>query len=106
MWLLEEELENLKLDIYLHGICHQWVKENYKENDEIIILTEIDYETGRIFLIHCCLFRNEEYLDVRGNTNDLEEVLEGFDYYNYEENKINNLEEFMKIINDLGIDFE
>ena len=37
MWLKEEDLEKLKLDIYLHGLCYEWVKDNYKENDKAII---------------------------------------------------------------------
>ena len=99
MWLKEEDLEKLKLDIYLHGLCHEWVKDNYKENDKAIIISEFNEDFGVTTLIHCCILRDNKFIDVRGETDDINEILEPFDYFDYEMFSYNDLETFLEMIN-------
>jgi hypothetical protein len=107
IWVDEEILELISEDAiqYLHGSCHEWVKNNYKENDQIIMITELNEETGITKLIHCCLKRNEQYKDIRGLTPEFDDILEGFDYFDYDLIEFNNLNAFKNAINNLGIKF-
>jgi hypothetical protein len=53
--------------------------------------------------MHCCLYRDGKYVDVRGETDDLDDVLDSFDYgeFNYEE--YNDLKAFNRRMRKLGV---
>ena len=53
-------------------------------------------------MIHCYIIRDEKFLDVRGETNDIEEMEDGFDY-GYESDKYycETLEEYKKVIREI-----
>jgi hypothetical protein len=107
-WIEEEiiELIDNTQTRYLHGNCQDWVKTHFKEGDKALVSLELNEETGTNYLIHCCIIRDGSYIDVRGITDDFDYVLEGFDYYNHEKFEFDNLEDFIKFINNLGVDFE
>ena len=67
-------------EIYLHGLCHEWVLENALHYDKFVILTEHRDETENIGLLHCYIIRNDKYVDVRGETENINDILDGFDY--------------------------
>jgi hypothetical protein len=76
----EEKQDNEKIN-YLHGYCDEWVLENYQEGDIPVIWNEFNEEIGKVTLIHCYIIRNGKYLDIRGKTDNIEDVKEGFDYW-------------------------
>ena len=98
----EELHENDEKD-YLHGYCDDWVNENYQKGDICIAITEYDYEVECICLMHSCLFRNGMYLDVRGETDDFEDVLDGFDYGEHFVEEYPSLKDFNKRMKKLGV---
>ncbi len=75
----EELHEHDKID-YLHGHCDEWVLEHFQDGDIAVIWNEFREEIGKVALIHCYIVRNGKYLDVRGETESIEDVEEGFDY--------------------------
>lgn len=88
-----------ELDNYLHGKCDEWVLENYKEGDIPVIWNEFDEEIGKVSLIHCYLIRNGLYIDVRGETDDIEKIKDGFDYgYENDTYECKDLEEYKAMI--------
>ena len=79
-----EEWENMqgndKIN-YLHGHCDKWVLENYQDGDIPVIWNEFNEEIKKVCLIHCYIIRNGKYIDVRGETEHIEDIKEGFDYW-------------------------
>ena len=75
----EDLLTDEEMD-YLHGKCHKWVLENYKPGDKIYLITCYDLEIQERALVHCGLYIDGKYVDVRGDEDDIDEVLDGFDY--------------------------
>lgn len=104
MWCDGLELEEWeeKYDdesIYLHGKCDEWVLENYQEGDIPVIWNEYDEDMGKVVLIHCYIIRNGKYVDIRGETDDIEDMEEGFDYgYDTGKYLCENLEEYKRMI--------
>lgn len=94
----ERRHENDAID-YLHGHCDEWVLENYQEGDIPVIWNHFNEEIGRVSLIHCYIIRDGKYVDVRGETTNIEDVEEGFDYY-YDNDtyECNSLEEYKMMI--------
>lgn len=105
MWLSEEELENLgsNLITYLHGKCDEWVLGNYKDSDKILVILEFDYNINRDCLLHCCLIRDGNFIDVRGETSNLDDVLDGFDYDEYSVLCCENKDSFKTILKRIGV---
>lgn len=66
---------------YLHGHCDEWVLENYQDGDIPVIWNEFNENIGKVALIHCYIIRGDKFLDVRGETEWLEDIEEGFDYW-------------------------
>ena len=64
---------------YLHGYCHIWVINNFKKGDLILVFQEEDYEIDEVCMAHALLYRNGKYVDVRGEMDDVDEVLEEFE---------------------------
>lgn len=91
-------------DDYLHGFCYQWVFENYEDGDEIFVMTDYDPDIKDYALLHCGLMRDGKFVDVRGEMETKEEVLEPFDYSNELDIEILNLEEFKYFCRDFGLD--
>ena len=94
----EEKHDNDPVD-YLHGACDEWVLANYKEGDIPVIWSDYDEEMGKVVLIHCFLIRDGKYLDVRGETESIEDIEDGFDYWS-EDDKYYcaDLNEFKRMI--------
>lgn len=98
-WKMGKEL-NEEEEAFLHGSCIQWVETHFKEGDKIVMITtdtyeeelDIDVET----LIHVCLFKNNKYHDIRGETEEFGKVMDDF----YTENEVKEyLKENLKQMN-------
>ena len=92
--------EDFEDEDYLHGQCHQWVLDNYKPGDQIFVMTDYDYDINGYALVHCGLFRNGKYIDVSGEKNTEEEVLDDFDYGPELETEIMDLDQFKEFCKD------
>lgn len=71
---------NEKIMRNLHGKCDEWALKNYKHGDTFIIWNHYNEELEKVSLVHCFLKRNDMYVDVRGETTNIELVKEGFEY--------------------------
>ena len=100
--IIKETVEET-LDEYLHGSCQEWVMNNYKSGDIIVVIQEYDYEIDCICMAHCLLYRNGYYYDVRGKLNDMEEVLEEFDCDDSDIIEFNNINDFIIYLKEMGI---
>lgn len=89
--------------IYLHGCCDDWLNEHYQPGDKCIALTEYSYEIKRLCLMHCCLYRDGKYVDVRGETDDLDDVIDGFDYGEFNYEVYDDLKAFNRRMRKLGV---
>ena len=98
--LTNEELKQL------HGLCHQWCIDNFKVGDEIVALTEYDDDIEDDALLHCYLFRNNEFGDVRGFTDNFEEMMEDFDYYDFTEWSFKNVTDFKNFLDEMKISYK
>lgn len=112
-WLNSDDLEEIscsdnekyeEIQHYLHGYCHEWVLDNFEDGDIAIAIIQTNIDNGNSFLLHTFIKRNDEYLDVRGTTNDICDMLEEFDEgeddkyleYNSKDDYINFINEFLK----------
>ena len=93
---LDEEEEDL-----LHGKCNIFVNKIFKPGDTIIALVEMDYDLERPALLHSFILRNNKYIDVRGSTNNIDDILDSFDYGDFQEFQFSSLSEFNKFLQDL-----
>lgn len=75
----EDDLTEKQL-AYLHGECHIWALEHFKEGCKILAYTDFDTDINCSCLVHTCLQCDEVYLDIRGNTTSETKILEPFDY--------------------------
>lgn len=98
--LTNEELKQL------HGLCHQWCIDNFKPGDEIVALTEYDDEIEDDALLHCYLFRNNKFGDVRGFTDYFEEMMEDFDYYDFTEWSFKNVTDFKNFLDEIKVAYK
>lgn len=88
---------------YLHGNCDDWVNEHYQNGDKCVAILEEREAVNTLCLMHSCLFRNGNYVDVRGETENFYNVIEAFDYGEFEIIKYDTLEEFNDLMKKLGI---
>lgn len=102
---LEEWEDNVSEDtlLFLHGKCHLWVIKNCRPGDNCIAITEYREEIESIGLLHACLFRNGKYLDVRGDTENFTEVIDAFDWGEYDIEMYETLEDFIDRMVELGL---
>ena len=100
----EENDSNYEIISYLHGRCDKWVNMNYQKGDRCIAITEFRDEVGSLCLMHSCLLRNGKYVDVRGETESLNNIIEGFDWGEYAVEMYNSIEEFNLRMKQLGLD--
>ena len=93
--------------MYLHGFCNKWVANNYQDGDEILVIIALDECYEFHHLIHCCLIRDGMFVDVRGATDNFDNVLEDFedDYFeDYMSDYVcNTLDEFLYEMNKVDI---
>lgn len=66
---------------YLHGKCDEWVLEHYQPGDIPVIWNHFDENIGKVCLVHCFIKKGNKFVDVRGETDDLKDVEEGFEYW-------------------------
>ena len=88
---------------YLHGYCDDWVNENYKKGDKCVAITEWRDEEDCLCLMHSCLLRNGMYVDVRGETNDFDQIIEAFDWGEFDEEIYDDLDSFNERMVELGV---
>lgn len=79
----EEKYDSTEKMRFLHGRCDQWLNSYFQEGDKCIAITEYRNELDGLGLLHCCLLRNGKYKDVRGETENFQDVLDTFDYGEY-----------------------
>ena len=61
---------------YLHGACDDYIKQIFQEGDEILAVTEVDFEINKECLCHAFIHRNGLYIDVRGTSmSSIDEVM-------------------------------
>ena len=96
----EEELTEEEAN-YLHGCCDDWVRQNFKKGDTIILIEEYDYDIEAYCIGHALLKRNGIFLDVRGYMDSMEEVLEPFDFNDDYILEFKTLSEFDKYVKSL-----
>lgn len=89
--------------IYLHGCCDDWVNEHYQPGDKCIALTEYSSDIKRTCLMHSLLLRDGKYIDVRGETDDFDDVLDGFDYGEFNYEVYDDLKAFNRRMRKLGV---
>jgi hypothetical protein len=90
---------------FLHGNCHQWVIDNFRHGDIIVVIQEYDWEIDETCLAHACLKRNGRYLDVRGFMDTMDEVLEEFDCDDSDVLYYDKLEDFILYLKDKDIPY-
>lgn len=84
---------------YLHGHCDEWVLENYRDGDIPVIWNEFNGGLEKVCLVHCYIIRDGKYIDVRGETENIEDMEEGFDYWSDNDTyHCKDLEEYKRMI--------
>lgn len=53
--------------------------------------------------MHCCLKRNNQFIDVRGETSDFNNIIDEFDYGEFIVKEFATLTEFEQLLNKLEI---
>ena len=76
-WESSVSYENFCL---FHSFPDDWIAKNFKDGDKVMLIFTGDDDTGEDAFLHCCLMRDGKYMDVRGETDDLEEVLDGLEH--------------------------
>jgi hypothetical protein len=99
----EQKYDDTKELSYLHGRCDEWLVKNYRKHDKCVTITEYRDKLDRLCLMHCCLLRDDEYIDVRGNTKNFQEIIDAFDYGEYNVEIYNTLNDFKEKMKQLGI---
>ena len=89
-------------DSFMHGQCHQWAWNNWKKGDKFFVLTEYDDDIESQALLHCGLYRDGMYIDAATQSDNIEDILENFDYGDYEE-MILDKDEFKDFCIDFGL---
>lgn len=90
---------------YLHGDCQQWVIDNFRKGDIIVVIQEFDWEIEETCMAHSLLKRDGRYLDVRGYMDTMDEVLEEFDCDDSDVLEFDNILKFEEYLDDMGIPY-
>lgn len=98
----EEKYDASEKMTFLHGKCNEWVNANFQEGDQCIAITEYREEIHGTGLMHCCLLRNGKYKDIRGETWNFQNVIDAFDYGEYNIEIYDCLEDFNNRLASLG----
>ena len=91
---------------YLNGYCHFWALDHFQPGDHIVCL--IDSEGGELdlmdaILVHCFLKRDNFYVDVRGSTEQIKDILEGFEYGDTDQYSFSDIDEFKSLMHEMRI---
>ena len=86
----------------LHGMCHQWAWDNWQDGDKFFVLTEYDDEIEGNALLHCGLFRDGTFIDAEVQSDNIDDILENFDYGD-PELEVLSKEEFKDFCIDFGL---
>jgi hypothetical protein len=97
----DEKYDSTDEESFLHGECNIWLNQHYEKGDKCVALTE-QRECGTS-LMHCCLLRNGEYIDVRGNTDNIDDVIDAFDYGWYNIETYETLDDFNERMRELKV---
>ena len=93
--------------VFLHGMCNEWVADNYQAGDRALVIIALDEYFEPKQLMHCCLIRNGVYVDVRGETDSFDDLLESFeDWYDEEYTNIvdcESLDDFYTVLRNMGV---
>ena len=100
----EEDLTDEE-DYFLHGNCHQWCINNFKSGDEIIALVEYDEDIEKDALLHSFIKRNGQFCDVRGCTNNFDNILDIFDYGEFDDYVFKSVDAFKKFLEKMRIPY-
>lgn len=98
--------EDEEVNKCLYGYCHQWVINHHQEGDRCVALLESREGFNTMCLMHACLIRDGKYLDVRGATSDFDDILEAFDWGDYEIVECDSLEQFKGVLESINICFD
>ena len=71
-------------DYDMHGACHEWAWRNWTRGDKFFVLLEYDEDIESEALLHCGLFRDGLYIDAEVESDNIDDILENFDYGDYE----------------------
>lgn len=99
-WRSEDDLTNEEI-FFLHGNCDGFANDNFQAGDIIIALIEHDDEVECDCLLHCFIQRDGLFVDVRGSTNNFNNVIDDFDHGEFEEYSFNDLDSFKSFIQGL-----
>lgn len=91
------------INYFKYGGCHIWALDTYKKGDKFFIITDFDDNIDSYCLVHCGLFRNNKYIDVDTITNDINDILDYYDYGPNMEVNIVDKKNFLKYLKDLKI---
>lgn len=102
MKIFEDYLDDVD---YLHGDCQDWVIQNFKRGDLIVVIQEYDWDIEEICMAHSLLKRKGKFLDVRGYMDTMDEVLEEFDCDDSDVLYFKTLKEFKNYLDDMQIPY-
>lgn len=88
---------------YLHGLCHEWLMQNILPNDKVFMVSDYDEDLECEVLVHCGIYRDKHYIDVRGVFADEDSMLSVFDYGPDMEINIMDYSEFLKQLTGFGL---
>jgi hypothetical protein len=89
----EDKYDHTEEIEYFHYCYHEWVAENFKPGDKCIAIIEYKSGLGEC-LMYSCLLRDGKYLDVRGDTENFDDVIDGLDYDEFNVETYDTLEKF------------
>lgn len=95
--------ENSDEEDYLHGRCHEWALNHYERGDRFFVIMEYDEELESNALLHCGLFRHGMFLDAEVQSDNIDDILENFDYGEDYDVQILTKDEFMDFCQDFGL---
>ena len=98
-----EKYEQICEQDYLHGYCDEWVLKNFKNGDKVVAILEERENIETLCLLHTCLLRNEMFLDVRRETKNFNDILDGFDYGIFDVVELENVKDFKKLMKNIGV---
>ena len=82
---IEQIDEDTEMNDYdMHGACHEWAWRNWKRGDKFFVLLEYDEDIESEALLHCGRFRNGMFIDAEVQSDDIDDILENFDYGDYD----------------------
>lgn len=100
---MEKFSDNKIVKSELFSYSHEWARQNAQSGDSFIIITDFNESKDCPFVLHCTLYRDGNYSDVRGTTKNFKDVLEGFEYSTYNVEVLPTLELFNSRLEEFGM---